>query len=65
VEIPLLSADLIKELRLLYPLRHPSLALTDREVWFKAGQSSVIDGLETSLLLQEENLIDKKIISRS
>lgn len=62
MEIPLLSADLIKELRKLYPHRHPHLGMHEREVWFKAGQSSVVDGLEASLERQAE--LNAKIIKK-
>jgi hypothetical protein len=41
----MLSADLIKELDKAYPDQCPSLSLSEREVWFKAGQRSVVNSL--------------------
>ncbi len=44
-QLPTYSIDLIKELDKLYPPTHPSLADTDREIWYKAGIRSLIDKL--------------------
>lgn len=41
----MMTADLIAELDKDFPNQCPSLSLTDREVWFKAGQRSVVDSL--------------------
>ena len=65
MEIPMLSVDLIKMLREQYPHRHPAKTTPDREVWWNAGASSVVDMLEASLKRQEENPQDTKVIKRS
>jgi hypothetical protein len=45
MEIPMLSADLIKILDKSYPDRCPALSLSDKEIWYKAGQRSVVNAL--------------------
>lgn len=54
MQIPTLSVDLIAELRRTYPQRHPKLGMTVEEVWFRAGQSSVVDGLEARLTRESD-----------
>ena len=44
-QIPTYSIDLIKELDKQYPHRHPLLTETDREIFYKAGQRSLVDKL--------------------
>jgi hypothetical protein len=39
------SVDLIKQLDEQYPNRQPNITDTERQVWFKAGQRSVVDNL--------------------
>lgn len=47
MKLPIYSVDLIKKLDEVYPNRHPDLSLSDREIWFKAGQRAVVDFLES------------------
>jgi hypothetical protein len=49
------SIDLIEDLDKVFPRRHPSLEDTDREVWYKAGQRSVVDLLQSSIEHGEED----------
>lgn len=42
---PLYAEDLLKELDQQFPDRCPRLSDSDREVWFKAGQRSVVEHL--------------------
>jgi hypothetical protein len=44
-KIPAYSVDLIKELDTAYPNKHPNLDDSERMVWFKAGQRSVVNKL--------------------
>ena len=44
-ELPLMTEDLIKELDLAFPDKCPALDLSDREVWYRAGQRSVVNSL--------------------
>lgn len=48
------SDALIAELTALFPAKPPSLEDTDREVWFKAGQRSVVDFLIRQKQVQEQ-----------
>ena len=45
-KLPVLSVDLIEALSKDYPERCPGLDMTDREVWFYAGQRDVVRNLE-------------------
>ena len=49
------STDLIGDLDKVFPRRHPSLEDTDREIWYKAGQRSVVDLLQSSIEHGEED----------
>jgi hypothetical protein len=49
------STDLIEDLDKVFPRKHPSLSDTDREVWYKAGQRSVVDLLQSSIEHGEED----------
>lgn len=48
------SRALIGHLDRLYPNSVPDLSITDREVWFKYGQRSVIDLLKTLVRESDE-----------
>jgi len=54
MKIPTYAIDLIEELDKSYPNKHPNLSDTEREVWFKAGQRSVIDNLLSIVQDQQE-----------
>jgi hypothetical protein len=49
------STDLIEDLDKVFPRKHPSLSDTDREIWYKAGQRSVVDLLQSSIEHGEED----------
>ena len=55
---PLLTEELIKALDSHYPQRHPDLSLSDREIWFRAGQRSVVDFLIEHQNRQKENMLN-------
>ena len=55
---PLLTEELIKALNSHYPQRHPDLSLSDREIWFRAGQRSVVDFLIEHQNRQKENMLN-------
>jgi len=55
---PLLTEELIKALDSHYPQRHPDLSLSDREIWFRAGQRSVVDFLIEHQDRQKENMLN-------
>lgn len=58
-KIPALSVDLIDELDKKFPSKCPPLEATDREIWFYAGQRSVVDHLKSILKDQEENILQQ------
>jgi len=58
--LPNLSSSLIKKLDELYPKRFPDLSWNDREIWFKAGQRSVVDFLQQAYDEQNETIISTK-----
>lgn len=51
--MPLIDQPLVDYLSHLYPDRCPSLKDSDRDIWFKAGQRSVVDHLLYILREQE------------
>lgn len=54
-KLPTFSVDLIKQLDQEYPHRCPSLTDSDRLIWFKAGQRSVVDKLLALKAEAEQN----------
>lgn len=60
-QIPTYSVDLIKELDKLYPHRYPLLTDSEREIFYKAGQRSLIDKL-LSIITEEDNTELPKVL---
>lgn len=60
-QIPTYSVDLIKALDKQYPHRYPLLSETDREIWFKAGQRSLVDKLLAFITDDSEGELPKVI----
>jgi len=56
--LPIIPSNLLDALDKLYPNRHPDLSCPEREVWFKAGQRSVIDFLIMVKKEQEKTILD-------
>jgi len=54
MKIPMYSIDLVAELDKVYPARPPNLEDSERLIWFKAGQRSVVEALNSSIKEQEE-----------
>jgi hypothetical protein len=44
---PNFSRDFLEFLDEIYPNRVPSITMTDREIWIKVGQRSVVDYLKS------------------
>lgn len=57
-KLPALSIDLIKWLDEKYPSRPPRLSTPDREIWYEAGQRSLVDNLLQLVREQEENILE-------
>ena len=56
--LPVITDDLILGLDNLYPQRHPDLSLSDREIWYRAGQRSVVDYLIEQQKRQRETMLN-------
>ena len=56
--LPLITDDLIQGLDNLYPQRHPDLSLSDREIWYRSGQRSVVDDLIEQQKRQRETMLN-------
>ena len=56
--LPLITDDLLQGLDNLYPQRHPDLSLSDREIWYRAGQRSVVDYLIEQQKGQRETMLN-------
>ena len=62
--LPVITDDLIQGLDNLYPQRHPDLSLSDREIWYKAGQRFVVDYLIEQQKRQQETMLDQKLLEK-
>ena len=62
--LPLITDDLIQGLDNLYPQRHPDLSLSDREIWYKAGQRFVVDYLIEQQRRQQDTMLDQKLLEK-
>ena len=62
--LPLITDDLIQGLDNLYPQRHPDLSLSDREIWYRSGQRSVVDYLIEQQKRQQETMLDQKLLEK-
>jgi hypothetical protein len=62
IVLPALSQDLINKLDKLFPDKCPLLTHTDREIWYKVGQRSVIDYLQQTYDDQlQDNIVTKQV----
>ena len=59
---PVLSDELIRALDSHYPQRHPDLSLSDREIWYRAGQRAVVDFLIEQQARQRENMLTNSVL---
>jgi len=57
-KIPGLTREQVEALDALFPEQCADLNWTDRQVWFKSGQRSVVRFLQQQLRDQEENILD-------
>ena len=62
IVLPALSQDLINKLDKLFPDKGPLLTDTEREVWYKVGQRSVINYLQQTYDDQlEQDIVTKQV----
>ena len=62
IKLPPINDDLIQALDNVFPNRHPDLSLSDREVWYKAGQRFVVDWLVEQQKRQKETMLTEKVL---
>lgn len=55
--LPAIDRDLVEALDFIFPEQSADLQWSEREVWHKSGQRSVIKYLQQQLKEQEENII--------
>ena len=60
--LPPITDDLIQGLDAAFPPRHPDLSLSDREIWYKAGQRFVVDYLIEQQKRQQEAMINQRVL---
>lgn len=59
-ELPITVEELLEKLNEVYPSEPASRKDSDREVWFKAGQRSVVDFLLLLKARGDENILNKR-----
>jgi hypothetical protein len=58
----MISQELIDYLEKQFPNKSPDLNDNDRNIWFKAGQASVVTHLKKILSDNENNILNTKVI---
>ena len=61
--VPYLSRDLVSQLDALHPARPPNPKDSEREIWMKAGERRLIEGLMHTIQEQDENVLDDPVTS--
>tara|TARA_B100000900_G_scaffold371152_1_gene350198 strand:- start:34 stop:231 length:198 start_codon:yes stop_codon:yes gene_type:complete len=61
-KLPVITDELIYSLDSIFPNRHPDLSLSDREVWYRAGQRYVVDYLIEQQKRQKETMLSSKVL---
>jgi hypothetical protein len=62
VNLPVITDELIEGLDQVFPNRHPDLSLSDREVWYRAGQRYVVDFLIEQQARQKETMLNESVL---
>ena len=62
MNLPVITDELIEGLDQVFPNRHPDLSLSDREVWYRAGQRYVVDFLIEQQARQKETMLTKSVL---
>ena len=61
-DLPYLNDELLDALDSIYPSRPPDLSHTDREIWYKAGQRSVVEFLKKHQERQKETMLSCTVV---
>jgi len=64
LKLPPITDDLIQGLDEVFPNRHPDLSLSDREIWYRAGQRYVVDYLIEQQKRQRETMLGQKLLEK-
>jgi hypothetical protein len=64
VNLPVITDELINSLDSVFPNRHPELSLSDREIWYRAGQRYVVDYLIEQQLRQKETMLTERVLEK-
>ncbi len=62
--LPPITDELISGLDAVFPQRHPDLSLSDREIWYRAGQRFVVDFLIEQQLRQKETMLTESVLEK-
>ena len=64
MNLPVITDELINSLDSVFPNRHPDLSLSDREIWYRAGQRYVVDYLIEQQLRQKETMLTERVLEK-
>ena len=62
MNLPVITDELIEGLDQVFPNRHPDLSLSDKEVWYRAGQRYVVDYLIEQQARQKETMLNESVL---
>ena len=60
--LPPITDELINGLDSIFPQRHPDLSMSEKEIWYKAGQRYVVDFLIEQQLRQKETMLTERVL---
>ena len=58
-EFPPVSKELIEEINKLFPEMSADLKWSEKEVWFRSGQRSIVRFLNSHYIKQNDNIMEK------
>ena len=61
-KLPVITDEMIFALDQIFPNRHPDLSLSDREVWYRAGQRYVVDFLIEQQKRQKDTMLNQSVL---
>ena len=61
-KLPVITDEMIFALDKIFPHRHPDLSLTDREVWYRAGQRSTVEFIIEQQKRQKETMLTNTVL---
>ena len=60
--LPPITDELINGLDSVFPQRHPDLSMSEKEIWYKAGQRYVVDFLIEQQKRQKETMLSTSLL---